>query len=149
LLLLRTGQQTRLEETVKIPLLTLAAIAPLGTALVTPTSAEAAQVHVSISIAVPAVVAYPPGAYRPAVIYPPVAYNPVVVYHPRIVYRPVRHFRDRDDFDRDRHRGFDHRRDFDHDRRHDLDHRRGGSVDFGFAPQPAIRSIAVNPRLQH
>lgn len=142
----------------KIPLLTLAAIAPLGAALVTPAPAEAAQLHVSVSIGVPAVVvgaptvygpvvAYPPVVYSPVVAYPPVVYEPVVVYHPRVVYRPVRHFRDRDDFDRGRHRGFD--RHFDHDRRRDFDHRGGVPVHAGFAPQPAIRSIAVNPRLQH
>lgn len=143
----------------RIPLLTLAAIAPLGAALFTPANAEAAQVHVSVSIGVPAVVAYPPVGYRPVVVYPPVvyspvvvyppvAYDPVVVYRPRIVFRPVRHFRDRDDFDRGRHHGFDRRRDFDHDRRHEFDHRGGGSADFRFAAQPAIRSIAINPRLQ-
>lgn len=143
----------------KIPLLTLAAIAPLGAALITPINAEAAQVRVRISIGVPAVVAYPPVVYRPALVYPPVVYrpivafppvvfDPVVVYHPRVVFRPVRHFRDRRDFDHRRHHGFDHRRGFERDRRHDFDHRSGAPAHFGFASEPAIRSIAVNPRLQ-
>jgi hypothetical protein len=131
-----------------MPLLTLAAIAPLGVALLTPVNAEAAQLHVSVSIGIPAMVAYPPVIYRPVVAQPSVAYSPVVLYHPRVVYRPASHFGNRHDIDRGRHDDFDRRRDLDHDRRRDFDHRSGAPVHFGFAPQPAIRSIAINPQLQ-
>lgn len=110
----------------KTLMMTLAATAALGLVLIAPANAQAGQMHVSISLGIPAVLYGPPVVYRPA-----------VVYQPRVVYTPVRYV--------------DYHHDYRHDRGRDFDHGRHYAPDYhhhGAASSHDIREIKINPRLQ-
>ena len=105
--------------------LTIAATAAMGLTLIGPADAEAGQVHVSISLGIPAVVYYPSAVYHPAVAYrAPVIYGPVPYYR--------RHYR----------AGYD--------RHHDFDRHVGRATAYyrGFARSRVIEEVRIDPRLR-
>jgi hypothetical protein len=111
---------------VKALIITLAATAAMGLALITPTNAEAGQVQVNVHLGVPTVAHHARVTYRP-----------VVVYHPHVIYRPTRHFRHRYYHGHDRHRGFGRHRGSAPIYHHHI-----------FAAPRVIEKIRINPRLQ-